>query len=169
MLVAAVSLAVLLIVGAGLLIHASNKRSPFYTTKLVDKDTGETVLYQPNQIPESSAGSPVILFGGQAILDSGATQEQYRLIQKDLTAYATNTLHSQYATLTFVPAGLKSSSGSISGQLRLGQSGNAVMFAINLSQLKYVRVQIKDPAGTNGGNYDSGKQQVPAAQYTGND
>lgn len=160
---------ILLIVSAGLLIHSSHKKSPFYTTKLVDKDTGETVLDQPNQITESSAAAPIILFGGQQILDNGATQAQYQLIQKALGDYAKTNLQNHYQTLTFIPASVKSAGGKISGSLRLGQSANTVSFVIELSQLRYARVNIKDTGGANGGNYSSGLMKVASQSYAGND
>ena len=152
--------ALILIVGGGIYLDRVHKQSPLYTTKLVDKDTGQILYSQPNQKPEGNATSYIFIFGSDVLLKNGATQAQFQLIQQALTSYSKTNLANKYQTLTIIPKTFVANGGTLSGQLRLGETSNIVNFAIKLSQLKYVEVSIQDMSNQNGGNYDSGQLSV---------
>lgn len=140
-----------------LVLNISKKHDPGYTKTYVSKDTGESVSVQPNKTPESTADtSNIPLLGSYLLLDNGATQAQYSEIKKALTAYSKDKLNNKYLFLTLVPSSFKSDAGEISSDVRLGDSSNIVKIHIKLWQLTHVRVNVEDPSGKFGGNYDSG-------------
>lgn len=151
---------IVLFLSIAIVVSHFEKKAPGYTTRIVDKDTGEVLNVQPNQTPETEANSGIILFGAKQLFEAGATSDQFSLVKQVLTKYATSNLGGKYQTLTFIPAYFKSNSGVMTGKLRLGETGNLVDFKITLSQLKFVQVMITDSLGQNGGNYDSGKLTV---------
>lgn len=157
---------VLVIVGLIIYKERNDKKSAFYTQKIVDQCTGQTGTVTPNQGPEKyNVPSTVLLSNSQAILDNGATQAQYQKVQEIIGDYSKTKLNNKYQNLAIVPGTFKTNQGVMTAKLCLGQKSNSVDMTIKLSELIYVEVIIKDPTGKNGGDYDSGKQTVDSQFY----
>lgn len=140
----------------GTLLFGRNKK-PDYTVEKRDRDTGEVVLHEPNKTPEVSDGSwTLTILGVSALQSNGATSEQIGLVRDALQDYVHTKLADKYDTLKFLTATYTREGNEVKGKIRLADTSITVDTTITLTNLRDVRVVIKDTSGKAGGDYDSG-------------
>lgn len=139
----------------GILTVKTNKSG-----KSVDKDTGEVIYNDKGTtIEKQSGGGEVVLLGASAIIDNGATQDQYLLIRKLIQGYGDNKLNKAFDRLAILPKSTNEDNGVISSELRLGNTETKLKLTVKLVDLKQVQVTIIDQNGKYP-SYDSGLQNV---------
>lgn len=157
-----VALVILALVVWGFYILYNQHRSPAYQTVTTNKDTGQTIISDPNQAPENfGGGSYVTILGANKLLNVGMNQAEFTLAENLITSYINRQLKRQYTQVAILNDGFTISGTTISAKMRLGTSDKLLNLKITFRQLQYVQVKISDPAGNSHYSYDSGVQQTP--------
>lgn len=156
------------LVAVAILLTAVSLRSnngPSKVIKTVDEDTGETVLSEPNKIPESFAkeSNEIFVLGSPELLQRGVTSQQYQLFKDTLIKYVGDHFSGQYDRVKVLSDGLIGSGNEVKGTLRLGESDNTLGFTLTYSELYFAEVTIIDPTGKIP-VFKSGKLSAPEVQ-----
>jgi hypothetical protein len=131
------------------------------TVMVVNKDTGQTLVTDSGQTPESyNSSSYVTILGLNKLAPAGMTISQVQLVSSILTNYININLKRQYTQASILNSGFTSTSSSLSAQLKLGNSQTIVNLNIDYQNPSDIEVIIS--GGTNGTYYDynSGEQTV---------
>jgi len=126
------------------LIFTNNpKKSPTYTIKTINKDTGQTIITDPNQSPEQNKGSGnVTVLGTDKLINSGMTSSQLTLFNKLINDYINIQLGKKYSQVAILNNGYKSDGNNITAQMRLGTSSNLVNLSVKYTDLYNIQVKI---------------------------
>ncbi len=136
---------------------SNNKKSPSYSIKTVNKDTGQTIITYPNKPTENTNGYVTIL-GTDKLINSGLTSSQLILFNKLITDYINKQLSSKYNQVAVLNDGYSSDGNNITSKIRLGNSNILLDLKIKYPDLYKIQIMLSSNDNNNYYDYDSGVQ-----------
>lgn len=146
-----------------LVFYEANKSSknPIRTVITVNKDTGQTIISDPGQGPQTYGSSNyVIILGANKLMPAGMTEDQFNLAENLITSYVNSQLKRQFTQVSILNSGFTNTSASLSGKLRLGDSQTVLNLSILYPNFMNVEVKISSSTDNPYYSYDSGIQTV---------
>ena len=144
-------------------------RSPTYYKTSVNKDTGQTVVTDPNQGPEMYDSQYVTILGTDKFISAGMTEDQLNLTNSLVTNYINHQLKRAYTQVAFLNDGFSFNGSDIKSQMRLGNSN--LLLSVDITYASFSEIEIKITSSFNSStyNYDSGHQLVASPTPLSND
>ena len=135
----------------------NHKKSPSYSVKTVNKDTGQTIITYPNKPKENSSGYVTIL-GTDKLISSGFTTSQLNLFNKLITDYVNKQLSGTYNQVAILNNGYTSDGNNIAAKMRLGDSNILLDLKIKYPDLYKIQILLNSSDNNSLYSYDSGIQ-----------
>lgn len=127
----------------------------------VNKGTGQTIITDPNQTPETyGSNQNVTILGANKLMPAGMTEPQLLLVGTLLKNYVNNQLQRKYTQVSILNDGFTNTNTQITAKLLLGNSQDILNMTILYPSFSSLELIIS--SDTNGAlyNYDSGLQNL---------